>query len=510
VTPALNPAAYVPSLWGSLYQSLGQDEVLGAGAAGPGKTMCLLMEPLPQIFVEHQRCADPGYVPPNCDRPHPIDWGDSAGWALHLRRTLKQLVQSMSKARRMFPKIDPGVQWSEKDTTFTFSSGYKYQFGHCKDADSWEDYFSNDFTIICFDELVQFEEHQYTLIRSRCRASDPVLSKMLKVRSMSNPLIQMDSDDVFVVSNPYWVRDRFVEPAPSGKHEIEEFIKRDDGSTVRKTRLYLPATVDDNPNKQFAADYKATLASLPGHMQEALLKGNWYYVPGAYFGAEWNEALHTEQPFKIPQDWPVCRSMDWGFKNPGCILWGTLDDDENLLVIRELTFQNKTVDEVALMVREIETLSGWWHGEKSRLTGPADPQLWEERGDMGVSKAQSFARKGIPWIPGDRGNRRGSAQRMLARLRNHDHGTTRPGLVFFKNCVKCIRTIPAIPADPHDAEMPMDGGPDHHCDATRYMCSYVSRGRRGVPKMRRIADPWDDDDRKLPQAGSGYDGYGGL
>lgn len=508
----MEAAPYVASPWGQRFHKLVQNEALGAGSAGPGKTTTLVADPFPQIRIEHDRCvvgesgddSSPLY-------PFKLEWGESVGWALHLRRTLKQLVQSIQRAKKMFPQIDPNVKWNEAATTFTFASGFHYQFGHCKDPDDWLNYFSLEFTHIGFDELIQFEEEQYHMIRSRLRTSDPVLRTMLKCRAMTNPMIQMDDRDNFTVSNPMWVRDRFVEPAKNGNVEIEEVIRDEQGQTYSSTRIYLPATLDDNPNKQFAADYRATLMSLPEHAQEALLKGNWYYVPGAFFGKEWNESIHTEQPFKIPAHWSAFRSMDWGYKNPGCILWGVLDEDDNLGVVRELIFREKTVPQVCQMIREIETDMGWWDIRKnrSRLTGPADPQIWEERGDVGETKAQTFVNLGIPWVPGDRGARRGSAQKLLTRLADHGHGKTVPGIFFFKNCVQCIKTIPSIPSDPDDAELPMDGGYDHPCDATRYMVSYVSRGRRGIAKVKALSEPWEDDEEKAPKQRAGYHGgYG--
>lgn len=494
---------YEPSPWGKEFSLLDCDEVLGAGAAGPGKTTVLLMDPLAQIQVEHERCENPNH-------PDSMDWGDSTGWSLHLRRTLKQLEQSIARTHRIFPKIDPGIKWDAQKNTWRWSSGYHSQFGHCKDRASYEDYMSSEYSRIGFDELVQFEEEQYVQIITRLRSTDPVLSKMLGVRSMSNPLMRMEANDAFTVSDPSWVRTRFVEPWPTGKRVLRKAIEMPDGTTEYRTRMYFPATIDDNPDKLFVKQYKATLSSAPVHIQEALLKGNWYYVPGAYFGAEWDERIHTSNTFKIPLDWPVFRSMDWGFKAPGCIIWWTLDPDGNLFAIRELTFQNKTVDEVVPLIRQIEEDMGYWQGEKSRLTGPADPQIWEQRGDTGLTKVHSFAKGGIRWISGDRSSRKASADRLLERLRDHAHGTKTPGIVFFKNCVKCIRTIPSIPSDPNDREMPMDGGDDHWCDATRYACSYASRGRKGIAQMKPKKEEWDrdEDEPSLPSRHRGNYGYG--
>jgi hypothetical protein len=132
---------YVPSPWGAIYHNLWHNEVLGAGAAGPGKTTVLLHEPDAQIHTEHERCVN---------REHPFRhdrMGDSVGWALHLRRTTKMLEQTIQKFLRLYPRIDPGMKWDVQKTTATFSSGYRYQFGHCKDPYDYENYMSFEFCV---------------------------------------------------------------------------------------------------------------------------------------------------------------------------------------------------------------------------------------------------------------------------------------------------------------------------------------------------------------------------
>ena len=41
------------SPWGNEFHSLAVDEALGGGSAGPGKSLALLMDPSPQMVVEH-------------------------------------------------------------------------------------------------------------------------------------------------------------------------------------------------------------------------------------------------------------------------------------------------------------------------------------------------------------------------------------------------------------------------------------------------------------------------
>lgn len=499
----MSESVYTPSQWGTLFHALPHWEALGAGAAGPGKSLVLLNDPLPQVYVEHQRCMDKQH-------PHHLRWGDSTGWALHLRRTRPMLEQTLVRAKRIFTAIDPDVKWDAEHYIFTFKSGYRYQFGHCKDPDSADQYMSNQYSFIGFDELVQFEEDQYNQIRTRLRSSDPILSKMLKVRAMSNPMMRRDTNDAYSVKDPFWVRKYFVDPAPEGGVTLRRKIKLE-GKVVYRDRIYLRATIDDNPDKDFVEQYKVTLMLEKPHMQQALLYGNWYIVFGAFYADDWLERLHVTDPFPIPGDWPMFRSMDWGFKKPGCVHWYAEDPDGNLFVVRELTFQGKTDEEVADIIKDIEISMGVWNKrtKRSSLTGPADTQLWERRGDMGKSKAQVMHDKGVSWVAADKrsatGGRSANAQRLLKRLRSHKDGTTTPGIVFFKNCRKAITTIPAIPETAGDPETPADGGEDHWHDSILYGCAYASNP---IPSRMAEEDEWFEKEEKPPPAKRGRYGYG--
>lgn len=497
-------AAYTPSPWGTLFHNLPYDEVLGAGSAGPGKTWTLLADPYPQIRAEHDRCEQK-------DHPFPLDWGHSKGWALHLRRTLPMLKQSIIRTQRMFPQIDPQAKWQADENTWIFSSGYRFQFGHCKDAGSWITYIGNEYTHIGYDELIQFDEEQYSQINTRLRTDDPVLSQMLKIRAMSNPAMEMEAQDSFALVDPHWVRNYFVVPAPAGKVELKYEYDLPDGGRGVRTRMYLPATIHDNPNKAFVAQYIKNLAAKPRHIREALLSGNWFYTVGSYYGERWNERIHTCAPFRIPEDWPIFRSMDWGFKHYGCIHWWTLGEDDNLYCIRELMFLGKKDVEVAKMVRQSEEGMGLWRDGRSSISGPADTQLWEQRGATGRSMGATFLAMGVHWAKADKGkSRQRNAELLLGRLDDHRDGTTTPGIVFFRTCVNAIRTIPMILTDKNKTWLPMDGGDDHAHDSTLYACAYAARGRGriGAPRQGKAAWELDDEEKGFTSTDRGQHGYG--
>lgn len=469
---------YKPSPWGTIFHNIKNpdgsqiNELLGAGAAGPGKTEVLIHDPLPQIFIEHQRCADPKH-------PHHLDWGMSQGWALFLRREARQLNDVLTRAKKLITRLDPGATWNGQNNTYTMSSGYRWTFDGLKDPDDWVKFQGFQFTWIGYDELVEFEEKQYTMVNTRLRTTDPVLRKMMKIRACSNPVLTTTDNERITVSNPFWVRDYFVKPHRDGKKIINRKVRMRDGSTRWHTRLYLPATLYDNPNKEYVEDYEFNLRTKPKHVQRALIYGDWWITEGSFFGEEWNERLHVCRPFKIPKSWLRFRSMDWGYKRPGVVLWWALDPDGTLWCEREYTFREMLDVEVAKTTVEYEKKDGLSIGSRSLITGPADDQLWEKRGDDPLSKADRMLQNGVSWFPADKRSRATNALRVMERLKDHNDGTTTPGIVFFDTCVQTIQTLPAIQTDPKNPECPMDGGEDHWYDAVAYACAATSKGFSG-------------------------------
>jgi hypothetical protein len=491
---------YEPSDWGKLFHSLTTDEALGAGSAGPGKSFVLLMDPIAQVIVEHQRCL-------NKDHPNPLRWGQSRGWALHLRRQFPMLEQTISRSKRIFKSIDPDARWDEQKHMWIFRSGYRYQFGHCKDRDDWEQYHSNEYTHIAYDELVQFEFEQYSQINTRLRSADPVLKDMLRIRAMSNPFLKREGNYNITVNDPHWVRKRFVEPAPEGRKILKKKIKRRDGRTEFRTRIYVPATLYDNPDPVFVEQYEATLLDKPPHIRQAMLYGNWYITEGSFFGEDWNEQLHVCKPFNIPPDWPRFRSMDWGYKTHGVVLWWAMDPDGTMYCEREFSFRLMSPTNVAKRIQEYERGAGLWKDGRSIITGPADTQLWEQRGDSGMTKAQEMASEGVTWAKADKRSRARNSQQLLERLRDHGGGLQMPGIVWFETCKMCRQTIPSIQPDHNDPECPQDGGEDHWLDTCLYAAAYASRGHVGI-SSRRNERGYDQEQRRLEATEGGRYGYG--
>lgn len=500
----MDRSLYQPSEWSSKFHQTTADEVLGGGSAGPGKSLTLLWDPIvKQAVVEHARATGqlldelPGWLVELC-RNNRIRPGQSEGHALHMRRTMPMLQETIDRSERMFRSFDPGAVYNKELHRWELTSGYKYTYGHCREPRDHINYLSKQYTHLGLDEAGQFLEEQYEELDGRVRSADPVLRLLLATRLMSNP-------------TPGWLKERFVTPEPKGNVVFRRKVTDPaTGKSFYRTRLFLPATLDDNPDKEFVEDYKRKLLSKPAHMRARYLYGDWDSVEGGYFEDDYNPLVHFIDPFKVPREWPKFRSMDWGFKAPGTIGYFAMDPDENLYQFYEFNFRLMRDREVAKRLVEIEQRFGFWnHRErKSRLTGVADTQLWEERGDSGLSKASVFAEEGIYWQPADKASIARNAERVSERLRDYDK-TKPPGLVLFRECRKTAEMLASIGVDDNDSTIP-DKKSDlkHWFDMLAYAAARASRGRGSiVMDLHEFDRPDNDNDEPKAAAGGGF-GYG--
>ncbi len=481
---------YSPSAVQQEFHLCNVRECCFAGSAGPGKTTAEIWDPIiSQVVVEH-------------DRWERGEIKASTGWAIHFRRSYPMLKQTLEKARTWFNQIDPGVTWSQDDMMFTFSCGYKYQFGHMQKDKDYEIYIGNDYTAIYFDEAVQFTREQYDYLSARCRSADPVLRPLLRIRCATNPA-------------PGWVKQYFVDPAPEGRKIIQTEIRCEDGTIEKRGRIFIPALLKDNPDGEFRRDYEITLRKLPAHIRLAWLNGRWDVIAGAFFAEEFIPEIHVVENFPIPEGWTKFRSLDWGYKSWCVVTWWAVDTDGNLICYREYNCKMKDAEQVALEIREIENANHEWNVEKdcSKLSGPADWQIQEERGTLGPSIAEIMAEVGVYWerCTKDRHSAAMELMRRLKMLPKKGDTYDRAGISWMDKCVKSIQTIPTLATDPCDMEVPEKGGEDHWLDSAFYAVMY----RAAIPKhdklpgRRRMGDDLEEARKKRTQRTGKY-GYGSF
>jgi len=439
-------------------------EVLYGGSAGGGKSYAMLADPLRYMG-------------------HPVFSG------LLLRHTTEELRELIFKSQEMYPKIWPGIKWSERKMQWTAPSGARLWMSYLDRDEDVLRYQGLAFSWIGFDELTQWATpYAWNYMRSRLRSTAPDLP--IFMRATTNPGGR----------GHHWVKKMFIDPAPANKAfdatdiETNEVLRYPAGhSKAGKAlfkRRFIPARLSDNPYLAAQGDYEAMLLSLPEQQRRQLLEGDWDIKEGAAF-TEFDRTIHVIEPFKIPSNWVKFRAADYGYGSHSGVLWFAVSPSEQLIVYRELYVSKVLATDLADRVLQLEAEDG------NIKYGVLDSSLWHKRGDTGPSLAEQMISRGCRWRPSDRskGSRVAGKNEIHRRLQV-DEFTEEPRLVFFNNCVNIIAQLPALPIDKKNPEDIDTSSEDHLYDALRY--GIMSRPRfsifdydpRGTPSNgMRMSDP---------------------
>lgn len=465
--------------------------VLGGGGAGGSKTYMGARLYLKQWQVEHRRFEEA-----RSRGEHFV----SKGHALFLRRTVPEVLQVISEFKSYWPRLDAGGRWSEKYLLWEASSGYKVQFGSCKDDNDWEKFYGGSYSLIVLDEARQFTVKQITELDTRIRVGDPVLGEMLQLYMLTNPMGR---------ETKVWMRKTFVEAAPPETTVVKR-VKLRDGRITERTQVYIPSNLFDNPALVADGEYEATLSSHSQEQRRALLENDWYVEEGSWIGEDWT-AEHVIEPFPIPRGWHKLKSHDYGLVAKGPVHWYAVDPEGGMVCYRAVTFRGLTVQQVANAIRKIEVAAGEWDlaEDCSLIRGPADATLWGRTGEGAETRGEQLVRlgTGLRRAKNTYGTyRRDAADQIRMRLRSRvpdpfdTTGTkTVPALRFFKTTEHTVRgkfgpertgptiTIPQLQADEVEHDVWDTKGDDHDCDALGY--AVMSRPMSGTVLEEAQGDP---------------------
>ena len=458
------------------FQKRGEYEALYGGAAGGGKSDALLVEALRQVKIPHYR-------------------------AIIFRKTFPQLTELIDRSRELYRGAFPRAKYNATEHCWTFPSGAKIYFGNMQHAKDKTNYQGKRYDFIGFDELTHFTWDEYSYLMSRNRAGGP--GTRVYLRATANP----------GGIGHAWVKERFVTAAPPMTTIWEENkVKRPDGSeqTVRRSRVYVPATVFDNRRLlENDPNYVANLSMLPEAEKNALLYGSWDSFSGQVF-REWrNDPTHYEdglwthviKPFKIPSGWKIWRGFDFGYAKPFSVAWYAADYEGKIYRIREY-YGNKGPNiglqlnpaEIAAGIRRIEEEDPNLKGRT--ILGVADPSIFDRsRGDS-VADLMLRAPHFIAWRPGDNTRLPGKMQYHY-RMAFDEHGECM--FQVFDTCQHFIRTIPALVYDESNVEDINTDQEDHIYDECRYVLMENPISPRAASKPPEVGfDPLDQ--RKQQQA----------
>jgi len=402
-------------------------EVLYGGSAGGGKSYAMLADPL--RYMGHPQFS-----------------------GLLLRHTTEELRELIFKSQELYPKIWPGIKWSERKMQWTAPSGARLWMSYLDKDDDVLRYQGLAFSWIGFDELTQWATpYAWNYMRSRLRSTAPDLP--IFMRATTNPGGR----------GHHWVKKMFIDPAP---------YNRQFDATDLETNEVLRYPAGHAKAGKPSGDYEAMLLSLPEQQRRQLLEGDWDIKEGAAF-TEFNRDIHVVEPFHIPNNWVKFRACDYGYGSFSGVLWFAVAPDEQLVVYRELYVSKVLATDLADMILELEAEDG------NLKYGVLDSSLWHKRGDTGPSLAEQMVNRGCRWRPSDRsrGSRVAGKNEIHRRLQV-DEFTEEPRLVFFNSCTNVISQLPALPVDKKNPEDVDTKSEDHLYDALRY--GIMSRPRFSI------------------------------
>ena len=279
------------------------DICIYGGAAGGGKSVGLILEPLRHV----RRVAN--------------------FTAVFFRRTTPQITNPgalWDESQNFYPQVGGTPHLGARE--WRWPRAGKIKFSHLQFETTVYDWQGAQITLICFDELTHFSAHQFFYMVSRNRSTCGVRPY---IRATCNP----DADSWVADFLAWWIDQETGLPIPDRAGVLRYYIRvaekiewadrpedlmqhlprpddlPPDFESPRPISVtFIPATVFDNPALlRVNPEYFAWLLSLPLLERERLLGGNWKIRPtaGLYFKREWCAVVD-----EVPAELDVVRYWD--------------------------------------------------------------------------------------------------------------------------------------------------------------------------------------------------------
>lgn len=278
-------------------------EVLFIGPRGTGKTDCLIM-----------------------DYAKDVGRGFGEQWrGVLFRQSYKQLGDVIAKTRQWFSQF-----WTKKECWYNSSEHYwawatgeRLFLRHFERDDDYYDYHGFSFNWVGWEELCNWHTLVgYKRMFSTIRSTHPEVAKIARIRGTANPHGPGHNQ----------VKARF---RISGRGLNCGVIKdsRDKDGRLEPMRCAIPTFLHENKILLAAeSDYlgKVSAAASSESERKAWIEGDWDIVSGGMFDDVWNSTYNITQPFPIPREWPIYRSMDWGSSHPFSVGWWTVSPGNDI------------------------------------------------------------------------------------------------------------------------------------------------------------------------------------
>ncbi len=434
-----------------------QDEVLFGGAAGPGKTDCLIMEGLRHVGFKDYR-------------------------GIIFRRTHPEMLDILDRMRESYPLY--GGEYMAGEGRWHFPSGAKIALGHMADKESQYIYQGKQYQYCAFDEAGQFLPKQLLYLFSRTRTTNPSIPK--RIRYASNP------------GGPahQFLKDRFrIAQFPNGNETFVEQVKIKLGNIeIDETiaRTFIPGRLQDNPTLiENDPAYVAYLYQLPPIERMRLLEGRWDAFEGQFF-PELNQEIHGYDG-EIPSDWEAFSVLDWGYARPWAYGIYRVDYDGRIWMDYLHYGTREGMTNVGVRQTNVEMAREMYRIEreygvkvKMRLAGP---DIWNPKrnrdGMLGPAPVEDYAREGLVFMKSDPNRVQGWQQVHMRLMVDQDDPDKEPMIKVRRSLDHFWRTMTNLQEDERNPEdISQRDIEDHIPEIVRYAC--MSRPIR--PKIVHRAD----------------------
>lgn len=463
---------YLPYPKQSLYHASPCPYNCLGGAAGPGKTLALIMDHM--IVTQEFNASDAPQV-----------------HTLMLRRTQPKLRKTL--VTRFVEKVPRELysSFNHSSLEVVWKNGATTQFGsmqHEHNAFDWQ----GQWLKISYDEMAEFTYKQWSSVSAwnRCPVS-PYTTK----DGATNP----------IGVGAGWIRRLFVDKRPCDEMDDAQRALYDP-----RQYGYFPCTYLDNPVYANDPQFLANLMQYPKAIREALMNGSWDVVGGYFYGA-WDPAENvyghvddegTMTGYLQPEPWHRrWISGDWGFEHYSAIYWHYLDDFGVLRTYKERLVKHHDPEMLAeLIVKDSRDPDGsmpdfiafpFSHdafADQTTKSYGANPNAVASR----MSKALKMA--GLPQAVNSGKDAIGREQTMYNMLRKRVWGGERgpdseqvlvPAWQISADCPRLIACIGSAPRDEKRIERIAEFAGDDPLQGAGYGVYYIA-GKRAADKPYEV------------------------
>jgi hypothetical protein len=381
--------------------------------------------------------------------------------ALVIRRNADDLSDWTDRAIRFYSGL--GADIAYRPAIIKFPSGAVIKTGHLKDEQAYTKYQGHEYHRILIEELTQIpDEKRYLQLIASCRSTVPTLKPQ-----------------IFCTTNPGgighgWVKARFIDPSEPNKPFPDPISGR--------TRIYIPATIDDNPTLvDNDPSYVKQLDALKGtdvDLWKAWRMGDWNTFAGQFF-KEFKIDQHVTKYYFPLKTNVIVGGLDWGRSDPFATLFTEIKTVEynGTKFFRATTFAE--VYGIDKMPKEWgETIVNKLKEFNLELKDPSWIRCDNQIFNLGDDKSKSIADQFVDYNEQFRTLLKPASKERIGGWENlHNWLSIAPdGLPYWQitsNCINLIRTLPSLVHDENKVEDVDSTGEDHAPDASRYLFKHL-------------------------------------